>query len=507
MKKRNQKQSGVLLTYITQIVKIITGFIYTPIMLSLVGNSEYGIYQIADSIISYLSLINLGILGAYARYYTIAQCKSQKEINEVNGIFLIVLLGMSIICIAAGVVLISNVQLIFGEGFTKDEYALSKVLMIFLVINMAITFPAGVFEHNITVNERFFTIKLINLLKTLLNPFISLPLLLLGYGSVGLVFATTFLTIFSAVIQIIYCIFKLNMRFGVSRKAFTMLKDIGGFTIFIFLNQIIELINWNVDKVLIGRYIGSSAVAVYSVGGQLRQMFSSFPNAIRSVFQPQMYKMVTSRENDKNISLFFYKVGRIQCFVLLPILLGFIILGKAFIILWTGKDYIEAYYVALCIMIPIAVPHMQDIGIDLQRARNKHRARSIVYAIIAVFNIELTILFVQRYGIVGAAFSTGISLFLGQGIFMNLYYKKVLHINIQFFWSKLTPIILIESMIASIFYIVTFVITIDNWKKLIVLAGIYIFTYSISVYFLFLNEQEKKTIIRIINKLVKNNHE
>lgn len=48
-------------------------------MLSIVGQSEYGLYEISESIISYLVLINLCFLGAYARYYTVATAKKQKR--------------------------------------------------------------------------------------------------------------------------------------------------------------------------------------------------------------------------------------------------------------------------------------------------------------------------------------------------------------------------------------------------------------------------------------------
>lgn len=503
MNKTAQKSSGVILTYITQIIKIVTGLIYTPIMLSLVGKSEYGIYQVADSVISYLSLINLGVLGAYAKYYTTAQRKRKYSIDEVNGIFLSVLLCMSFICIIVGLVLIRNIEILLGNGFTVDEYALSRTLMLILIVNMAITFPAGLFEHNITVNEKFFVARLIVLLSTLLNPFIALPLLLLGYGSIGLVLTSTLLTISAAITETAYCFIKLNMKFSISKNAFEMLKDIGGFTFFVFLNQIIDLINWNVDKILIGRFMGSSSVAVYSIGGQLRQMFSSFPNAIRSVFQPQMYKMVASNESDNNISSFFCKVGHIQCLILLPILFGFICLGRQFIILWTGNDYIEAYYVALCIMIPIAIPHMQDIGIDLQRAKNKHQTRSVVYAVIALLNIVLTVPFVQIFGITGASIATGISLFLGQGLFMNLFYAYVLHIDIKRFWQQLTLIINTEFLIAIIFFILFQLINIDTWFKLTISVLLYIFVYILTVYIWFLTPNEKNMTDNLLKKISK----
>lgn len=501
MNSGRQKKIGVILTYFTQILKIIIGLVYTPVMLALTRKSEYGLYQIADSVISYLSLINLGVLGAYARYYTLALQKGKHKIDEVNGVFFVVLFIMSIICVLAGSVMVCNVELLFGSGFTEEEYQLSKKLMIFLIVNMSITFQAGLFEHNITVNECFITVKLLNLLKTVLNPFIALPLLLMGYGAIGLVFTTTFLTIVVTVLEVIFCVSKLNMRFRIDSGSFVMLKDIGGFTFFIFLNQIIDLINWNIDKILIGRFIGSVAVAVYSVGGQLRQMFSSFPNAIRSVFQPQMYKMVALGESDQRISNLFTKVGRIQCLVLLPILFGFICIGKQFINLWTGHEYKEAYYVAICIMIPATIPHMQDIGIDLQRARKKHQVRSVVYAFIAVINVLLTIPLVRTYGIIGASFATGLSLLFGQGIFMNFYYAKVLHIDIRDYWKKILWIIGPESFIAVIFYIFCHAIRINSWWMLILMALIYIFVYACTLFFWYLTEEEKKMVLDVCGKL------
>ena len=42
----NQKKAGVILSYIGQIVNILTGFIYTPIMLKILDQSEYGLYQL-----------------------------------------------------------------------------------------------------------------------------------------------------------------------------------------------------------------------------------------------------------------------------------------------------------------------------------------------------------------------------------------------------------------------------------------------------------------------------
>ena len=58
--KLSQKKVGALLSYVSEAIRILTALIYTPIMLRLLGQSEYGLYQLVHSVVSYLSLLSLG---------------------------------------------------------------------------------------------------------------------------------------------------------------------------------------------------------------------------------------------------------------------------------------------------------------------------------------------------------------------------------------------------------------------------------------------------------------
>ena len=53
----NQKKAGVFLSYASELIKILTTLFYTPVMLRLLGQSEYGLYQLVHSVVSYLKLI------------------------------------------------------------------------------------------------------------------------------------------------------------------------------------------------------------------------------------------------------------------------------------------------------------------------------------------------------------------------------------------------------------------------------------------------------------------
>lgn len=59
-----------------------------------------------------------------------------------------------------------------------------------------------------------------------------------------------------------------------------------------------------------------------------------------------------------------------------------------------------------------------------------HKFRSILYVIIACFNIGISIPLSNYYGGIGAAIGTAISLIIGNIIIMNIYYHYKVHLNI-----------------------------------------------------------------------------
>ncbi len=56
----NQKESGIILSWTTQGILVLSGLIYTPIALRILGQNEYGLYQLTGSVVSYLGLLGFG---------------------------------------------------------------------------------------------------------------------------------------------------------------------------------------------------------------------------------------------------------------------------------------------------------------------------------------------------------------------------------------------------------------------------------------------------------------
>ncbi|WP_455544268.1 lipopolysaccharide biosynthesis protein [Intestinibacter sp.] len=501
MKKINQLKSGAILSYLQLIIGNVISIIYTPIMLRILGKYEYGLYNLSSSTISYLGLLSFGFGSAYIRYYSKYKAeKNDEKIGKLNGTFLIVYSVIALVAVIAGVILVANVEVIFKNGLTPAEISKSRILMSFMVFNLAMSFPTSVFNSNITANERFLFQKVIGMINTVVNPFLMLPVLLLGYKSVGMVVATTVLSIINATITVWYCFKKIGIKFTFGKFDFTLMKEISIFSSYIFLNMIVDQINWNVDRFLLGMFKGTGAVAIYGIGAQFNTYYMSFSTSLSSVFIPKVNKMVTVSKDDKILTELFTKVGRIQFIILSLIMTGFVFFGKYFVEIFAGEGYEWSYPVAILLMIPATIPLIQNLGIEIQKAKNMHKFRSILYFLIAIGNLLMSIPLCKYYGILGCAFGTCITMILGNGILMNWYYHNKIGLDIIYFWKGIAEFIpgLLVPIIVGI--VMTF-IGINSIRRFLFMGVIYIIIFAISIYKLSMNDYERELFVGPLLKI------
>lgn len=502
MKGINQLKAGVILSYIAMFAQNIISVIYTPIMLRLLGQSEYGLYNLVYSVVSYLGLLSFGFGSAFMRYYSKYKVKNDEDgICRINGMFMTIFLGISLITLVVGSVLVLNVQSIFKEGLSVEEINTARILIMLMVINISISFPASVFDSNITANEKYIFQRVVTLVKSILNPFLALPLLLLGYKSISLVIVTTILTIGSLMINMWYCFKKLKVKFIFKNFDFSLMKEMWIFSFYIFLNMIVDQINWSVDKFLLGMFKGTVGVAIYSLGAQINTYYLSFSTSVSSVFIPKVHRIVSESNDNNMLTDIFTKVGRIQFIILSFILTGFIFFGKYFINIWAGEMYDTAYYIALILIIPVTIPLIQNLGIEIQRAKNLHKFRSVLYLFIAIANIFISIPLCKMFGGIGAAIGTSLSLIIGNGIIINIYYHKKVGLNIKYFWKEIFKFV--PGLIIPIIFGLTikYFIGINNIFTFIGLGIIYVIVFILSAWFIGMNDYERNLFSGPINKI------
>ena len=86
----SQLKAGAVLNYVVIILNIGVGLLYTPYMLRMLGQNEYGLYSLVASVISYLTILDLGLGNAVVRYTAKFRTEGkQQEQYEMFGMFLL----------------------------------------------------------------------------------------------------------------------------------------------------------------------------------------------------------------------------------------------------------------------------------------------------------------------------------------------------------------------------------------------------------------------------------
>lgn len=508
MNNSSELKIGSILSYLQMILSIVIGLVYSPIMIRLLGQSEFGLYNTVASTISLLSILNLGFSASYIRYYSKYRVlEDTVGVFRLNGLFLIVFSVIGVISLVCGLFLSFNLKYVFSDGFSPNEYETAKLLMLLLTLNLAVSFPMSVFSTIISAHEKFVFLKLLGMIKTVLSPFVNIPLLLMGFGSVGLVIASLVLALITDILYFIYVRFKLHNRFYFKHFDHDLFKSLFAFTFFIALNMIVDQINNNVDKVLLGRFVGTSAVAIYAVGLSLHSYYTTISLSISGVFTPRIYliynKYIDNRTTRlRELSNLFIKVGRLQFLILMLFNSGIIFFGKSFISFWVGDGYIESYYVAVLLNIPSTITLSQNMGIQIQRAENKHQFRSIIYAIMAIFNLIITIYLCQIWGVIGAVMGTFLSILIANILLMNIYYAKGIGLDIKRYWYDISRIFIGMLPVLTIgLYIMVFVNMTSIWKMLFFIL-LYTTLYIINIWLFSMNQFEKNLFINPLKKLI-----
>ena len=502
----NQLRSGVYLSYLNLGISFLIPFVYTPIMLRMLGQAEYGLYSLSHSVVGYLTLLNFGFGSTIVRYLAKYRAEQNRtELEKTYGFFLILYGALALLVMAGGVMLAANVEFIFDRGLTVSEIGKMRNLILIMALNTALSFPMSVFSSVAIAHERYMFRKIMDIISTIAGPVANLAALYLGHGSVGMALAGTVMHFLLAPISIGYCFRNLKLRPRFARLPGALIREMLGFSVFVFIGTIVDMLFWATDKVILGMLASSVAVAIYNVGGTFNTIVTQLSTSISGVLVPKITGMVIANTPKSEWSALFIRIGRLQFLVIGLILSGYAVFGQVFIQLWAGPEYADAFWVALLTMFPLCIPLIQNTGLSMVIAQNKHQFRAVVYFLIAIANVVSTYLVTPSMGIIGAALCSCISYLLGQGLIMNIYYYRVTGLDIPLFWKNILKMALIPGLMMVAGLLLRRWILMDNWIVFLVCVAIYSGIYGLLIYFLSANDYEKdilrKPFRKITNKL------
>ena len=477
-------------------------FFLSPFLVHTLGDTKYGIWSVVSALSGYMSLLDLGISSALTRYVSkYNQSGEGEKISEIvnSGFGLYTLLGLLLIITSP---LTAKVFVHFIH-FDPSLIEIVKQLVILTSFDVAFFLVAGAYRGVFQGLQQFGTINFILIATGAIKALLFLVLLSNGYGLVSM----SIITILEKLItlSIFYFLLKkaLSFRFEFKNMNLHGIKTILSFSFFTFLNMVANQIIYYSDAFVIGYFAGAAAVTYYSIAWSLMEYVKKFCLSFTRVFIPAFSEMEAANDF-KKIRVYLINGSKYALLSCCLFCFGLIVYGENFIALWMGPEYGATCAPILTILLLsqfIELPQLISLAVLL--GISKHKYMSYVSLATGVINVVLSVVLIQKFGLIGVAIGTTLPQILIYGVFMFYYTNKCVNLSLwKYFIGVYAPVIIPSFLIFITGIMMKNFVNPDSFFILFFQASISAIIFIFSLYVFSLKKDEKDAVLNKIKRLL-----
>ena len=248
------------------------------------------------------------------------------------------------------------------------------------------------------------------------------------------------------------------------------------------------------DSFMLGFLTNDTQCGLYSASIKINRMTVEVLTAICAVFLPRLSLYYKENSIEKFNSLVIKGYNFI--FTLsLPMMIGLFMLSEPLVLLFCGPDFYDAIIpmkILSFVLIFISLSNL--LGSQILPSINKEKFSMISFILAACTNIILNLIFIPKYGAIGAAIGTVFAEFIC--LFVQFIYLRKMFFNKLILINSFQTIFSSILMLAVLFILQNFV---NNNLLLIILSVI----VGITVYFTMMILLKNKITLELVSKIQK----
>jgi O-antigen/teichoic acid export membrane protein len=433
----------------TKVSGILAGIFLSPFLIRHLTKETYGLWVLIGSVVGYFGFTDFGVRSATVRL--IAFYRARENHATVNRT-----LNTSLMLLAASglVVTLFTAALapVFAGLFHVDAgvpHVASSVFACGLAV--AIGLPLTVFEGCLAGHERYDLINACEILAIIGRVALTVWLLRAGYGIFALAAINLGLTVANG-----------TMKWALSKWVFPSLhvslrnfdrslaKETYTTSVWFFVLAISGRISFFTDNVVIGYFLGTGAVAVYSIGGRLMQYALVAVSACNVVLMPvaTRFEAQANLTGQRRLLLLGTRASLAAAIFMATMFLTY---GGQIIRVWVGPGFEQAAVVLAILTLPMITASSQMTTLIVVQGMAKHKTLSFIYLGEAVSNLVLSIILVKPMGIVGVALGTALTSTFSSLIAQPIYVCRVLSLGVWDYYRKaFLPVLLAAAPLVAL---------------------------------------------------------
>jgi O-antigen/teichoic acid export membrane protein len=151
----------------------------------------------------------------------------------------------------------------------------------------------------------------------------------------------------------------------------------------------------------------------------------------------------------------FVAGNRASAFIIFPLSVALIVVGRSIIEAWVGARYVDSYSILVLLIVPRTLYLAQSTSIRILLGMGRHRVLASVLLLEGAVNLLLSLFLVRRMGVVGVAWGTAIPLACTSLLFLPRHLCRVLDVPLRTFLTRAyrLPLILGAAQAAVLWFV------------------------------------------------------
>jgi O-antigen/teichoic acid export membrane protein len=386
-------------------VEMVVGLLVLPFNLSHLGTAAYGLWVLTTSVTAYFSVLDLGYSGAIVKF--VAEHRAKRDthaLNEVLSTTFFLYAGFATLAYLVAIVIAVLLDRVLHIG--PDQLHAGRVVLLVTSVNVAVGMTFTVFGGVINGFQRYDLNNITGAASSVVVAVVNVLVLLAGYGLIALVIATTAVRVLTywAYRANAYRVFpELTLRLGYFNTR--RLRELTSFSFFMALIDWANRVNYSIDAIVIGVLLGTTPVAVWSVGQRLAETTQRLTNQLNDILFPNVVDHSASSRLDRLQSLFLV-CTRLSLASVVPIGLALMLMADLLVRAWVGPDFSGSVIVVQLLAFTVIVRVGTAVSNTLLKGAGDHRFLAYTNVTTAVVNLGLSIVLARWIGLAGVAIGT-----------------------------------------------------------------------------------------------------
>ena len=431
-------------------VNIAVGFFVYPFILHHLGDEASGLWTLIYSFTGYYGIFDFGIRSSLIRYVSKFRATGDKDeltrlIN--TSLFTYTCVGLFLLVpTTLGVFYVNRVFQI-PANFSYD----ARILFLMVGYATALGFPLGISGGILEGLQRFDLINWSNITATLLRAGLIIYVLRHGLGLLSVALITVSLPLISSAVLSVFAHQLLAISYGWKYVGWESLRQVASYGSVTFMIIVAFRLRFKTDAVIIGTFLSAAAITHFTIGARLVDYAAEVVSSMAQIFTP-MSSHFHATGNYEQLRRIFVAGNRACAFIMFPMTVAFVVMGKSVIEAWVGPRYLSSYIILLIVLIPSTLYEAQSTSNRLLFGMSLHRSLAYVVLLEGIANVILSIVLVRRLGIVGDALGTAIPLLCTALFFLPRHMCRQLDIPVRKFIvdAYFFPVILCLPMILAL---------------------------------------------------------